>query len=60
MVRRNIETMNAAVYQGNRQIRLEQLPLPKIGPGELLVKVSGCGLCATDVSKVDHALVTPP
>lgn len=60
MVRRNIETMKASVYQGNRQIRLEQLPLPKIGPGELLVKVSGCGLCATDVSKVDHALVTPP
>jgi L-iditol 2-dehydrogenase len=57
---REPKTMNAAVYQGNRQIRLVQLPLPKIGPGELLVKVSGCGLCATDVSKVDHALVTPP
>ncbi len=47
---RETTTMKAAVYQGNRQIRLDQLPLPKIGPGELLVKVSGCGLCATDVS----------
>ena len=53
-------TMQAAVYEGNRQIRLETLPLPIFGPGELLVKVKGCGLCATDVSKVDHALVKPP
>jgi L-iditol 2-dehydrogenase len=52
--------MQAAVYQGNRQIRLEELSMPKIGPGELLVKVKGCGLCATDVSKVDHALVKAP
>ncbi|MGH7423897.1 MAG: alcohol dehydrogenase catalytic domain-containing protein, partial [Candidatus Methylomirabilales bacterium] len=52
--------MKAAVYQGNRQIRLEALPVPRIGPGELLVKVKGCGLCATDTSKVDHALVRPP
>ncbi len=53
-------TMRAAVYRGHREVRLEECPIPKIGPGELLVKVRGCGLCATDVSKVDHALVTPP
>lgn len=52
--------MRAAVYQGNRQIRLEALPLPGVGPGELLVRVKGCGICATDVSKIDHALVQPP
>jgi L-iditol 2-dehydrogenase len=52
--------MRAAVYRGNRETRLEERPIPKIGPGELLVKVRGCGLCATDVSKVDHALVAPP
>src|SRR3972149_485448 len=54
------QTMRAAVYQGNRQIRVEGGPVPRVGPGELLVKVKGCGLCATDASKVDHALVTPP
>ncbi|MFQ5881657.1 MAG: alcohol dehydrogenase catalytic domain-containing protein [Candidatus Methylomirabilales bacterium] len=54
------EKMQAAVYQGNREIRLEALPVPRIGPGELLVKVRGCGLCATDVGKVDHTLVRPP
>lgn len=53
------EMMKAAVYQGDRQIRLEAVPTPQIGPRELLVKVKGCGLCATDVSKVDHALVNP-
>ena len=51
--------MRAAVYKENRQIHLDTLPVPGIGPGELLVKVTGCGLCATDVSKVDHALVPP-
>lgn len=53
-------TMRAAVYRGNRETRLEEVPIPRIGPGELLVKVRGCGLCATDVHKVDHALVAPP
>ncbi|MFQ5658085.1 MAG: alcohol dehydrogenase catalytic domain-containing protein [Candidatus Methylomirabilales bacterium] len=52
--------MRAAVYQGDGQIHLHTLPVPRIGPGELLVKVTGCGLCATDVSKVDNALVRPP
>ncbi len=54
------EMMKAAVYRGNCQIHLESRPVPKIGPGELLVRVKGCGICATDVSKVDHALVKPP
>src|SRR3990172_5952104 len=53
------DNMRAAVYQGNRQIRLEALPVPRIGPGELRVKVKGCGPCATDAGKVDHALVRP-
>lgn len=57
---RESTTMKAAVYQGNRQIRLNRLPLPRIGQGELLVKVKGCGICATDVSKVDNALARPP
>ncbi|MEE8281911.1 MAG: alcohol dehydrogenase catalytic domain-containing protein [candidate division NC10 bacterium] len=54
------QMMNAAVYRGDRQIRVEALPVPRIGPGELLVRVTGCGICATDVSKVDQALVRPP
>lgn len=60
MVSRIPDMMNAAVYQGNRQIRLAAVPVPRIGPGELLIRVKGCGVCATDVSKIDHALVKPP
>ncbi|GAI19564.1 unnamed protein product, partial [marine sediment metagenome] len=37
--------MRAAVYYRNDNIRLEEMPTPQIGPGELLLKVSMCGIC---------------
>lgn len=41
--------MQVAVYYNNHDIRLEERPIPKIGPGELLVKVLASGICGTDV-----------
>ena len=41
--------MIVAKYYNNNDIRLEQLPTPKIGPGEILVKVRASGICGTDV-----------
>jgi L-iditol 2-dehydrogenase len=41
--------MLVAKYYHNNDIRLEQLPTPKIGPGEILVKVRASGICGTDV-----------
>ena len=41
--------MLVAKYYNNNDIRLEQLPTPKIGPGEILVKVRASGICGTDV-----------
>ncbi len=41
--------MRVAMYYSNRDIRLEELPVPKIGPGEILVKVLASGICGTDV-----------
>jgi L-iditol 2-dehydrogenase len=41
--------MLVAKYYNNNDIRLEQLPIPKIGPGEILVKVRASGICGTDV-----------
>jgi L-iditol 2-dehydrogenase len=41
--------MLVAKYYSNNDIRLEQLPIPKIGPGEILVKVRASGICGTDV-----------
>ena len=41
--------MRVAMYYNNKNVRLEELPKPKIGPGELLVKVIACGICGSDV-----------
>jgi L-iditol 2-dehydrogenase len=41
--------MLVAKYYNNNDIRLEELPTPKIGPGEILVKVHASGICGTDV-----------
>jgi len=41
--------MRAVEYHTNDDVRIIELPVPEIGPGELLVRVSACGLCASDV-----------
>jgi L-iditol 2-dehydrogenase len=41
--------MLVAKYYNNRDIRLEELPTPQIGLGEILVKVRASGICGTDV-----------
>ncbi len=41
--------MRVAMYYNNRDVRLEQMPVPKIGPGEALVKVLASGICGSDV-----------
>src|SRR5258706_8223687 len=45
-------TMRAAVYRGVDDIRLEAVPVPEIGPGEILVRVHTCGICGTDLKKI--------
>ena len=43
--------MKAAIYPGGgRPVTIEQLPDPRPGPGELLIKVHRCGICGTDLS----------
>ena len=44
--------MLAAVYRGVNDVRLETVPVPQIGPGELLMKVHTCGICGTDLKKI--------
>ena len=41
--------MKAAVVHGENDIRIEDVPVPKPGPGQILVRVKGSGVCATDV-----------
>jgi L-iditol 2-dehydrogenase len=45
-------TMKAAVYRGVNDVRLEEVPVPEIGPGEMLVCVHTCGICGTDLKKI--------
>jgi L-iditol 2-dehydrogenase len=39
------KTMACAVYYRNSDVRLQEMPVPEIGPGELLIKTEACGLC---------------
>ena len=45
-------TMQAAVYRGKEDVRLETVPVPQIGKGEILVHVHTCGICGTDLKKI--------
>jgi len=45
-------TMQAAVYRGVNDVRLETVPIPEIEVGELLVQVHTCGICGTDLKKI--------
>jgi L-iditol 2-dehydrogenase len=45
-------TMRAVVYRGINDMRLETVPVPQIGPGELLIKIATCGVCGTDLKKI--------
>lgn len=41
--------MRVAVYYSNQDIRIEEVEVPKIGAGELLIRTEACGICGTDV-----------
>ena len=54
------ETMRAMVLDApNTPLRLAELPVPRPGPGEVLVKVAACGVCRTDLHVVDGELTEP-
>ena len=52
--------MRAAVYTGQSRVAIERVPTPKLKPGELLVRVETCGICHTDLKKIEHNLLPPP
>jgi L-iditol 2-dehydrogenase len=52
--------MKAAVYRGLNDLRVEEIPRPEPGKGELLVRVDVCGVCLTDVKKVKKGLLPAP
>ena len=44
--------MRAAVFHGGGRIAAGDWPRPAVGPGELLLRVRGCGLCGSDIAKI--------
>ena len=53
-------TMRAAVYKGDSIVAVEQVSTPETAPGELLVRVEACGICHTDLKKIEYNLLAPP
>ncbi len=53
-------TMQAAVYRGVNDVRLETVPVPVIGSGEILLRVHSCGVCGTDLKKISTGSHSAP
>jgi (R,R)-butanediol dehydrogenase / meso-butanediol dehydrogenase / diacetyl reductase len=45
--------MRTARLYGNRDIRIEDAPIPQAGPGECLVEVEWCGICGSDLHEYE-------
>lgn len=54
------KTMRAGVYRDKGVVRVEEVPVPSVGDGEVLVKVAACGICGTDIKKIFQRYVEPP
>jgi L-iditol 2-dehydrogenase len=52
--------MHAAVYRGSSVVNVEEIPTPSIQPGEILIRVEACGICHTDLKKIEYNLLAPP
>ena len=52
--------MRAAVYRGESLVTVDEVHTPEIGPGEILIRVEACGVCHTDLKKIEYNLLAPP
>src|SRR3972149_9058003 len=52
-------SMKAAVFYGSEKgLRIEDVPVPKITPDQILVKVAAWGVCPTDLHYLEHGVPT--
>ncbi len=51
--------MKAGVFYGAGDLRIEERPMPKAGPGQMVVKIDYCGVCGTDVEAYKYEIVKP-
>ena len=52
--------MKAAVYHGEGSVEIDDVDVPAIGHGEILIRVESCGICHTDLKKIEYNLLPPP
>ena len=52
--------MRAAVYRGAGLVAVEDVPVPEVTRGEMLVRVEACGVCGTDIKKIKMGLLPGP
>jgi (R,R)-butanediol dehydrogenase / meso-butanediol dehydrogenase / diacetyl reductase len=53
-------TMRAARWHGRGDVRIDDVPIPTVGRGEVLLRVSWCGICGTDVEEFRDGPVVVP
>ena len=53
-------SMLAAVCRGAGNLRIEEVPIPPVAPAEMLVRVDACGVCGTDIKKIQKGLLPGP
>ena len=54
------KTMRAGVFREKGVVRVEEVPVPEVRDGEVLIKVAACGVCGTDIKKIFQRYVEPP
>jgi 2-desacetyl-2-hydroxyethyl bacteriochlorophyllide A dehydrogenase len=54
------QSMKAAVYHGPRKITLEELKTPDVGAGDVLISVTNCGICGSDVHSYKTGMFIQP
>ena len=51
--------MKAAVFkEPDKPLYIEEIPVPEVNEGEILIKVVACGVCHTDLHYIDHGVAT--
>ncbi len=51
--------MDASVYVGDGVLEVQEVPVPELGPHDVLVEVGQCGICGTDVHLVLEKIARP-
>ena len=55
-----MRTMKAAVLRGPKDIAVDDVPVPEIGPADVLIKVSLCGICGSDIHSFTTGMFVEP